>query len=78
MAKKKDDNKGKLLSDSDIRDLVTARLSVMPSDTIISVGSAGDFTKSELIKRVEAGDEVGEKIAQAQMAWLRALKEGLV
>lgn len=69
MADKKD-----LLQDEEIRKLVTARLSVLSADTIISVGSEGSFSRDELIKRVEVGDKVGNKIAQIEMEWLRSFK----
>ncbi len=69
MQKEKD-----LLQDEEIRKLVTARLSVLSADTIISVGSEGSFSRDELIKRVEQGDKVGNKIAQIEMEWLRSFK----
>jgi hypothetical protein len=64
-----------LLRDEEIRKLVTARLSVLSADTIISVGSEGSFSRDELIKRVEEGDKVGNKIAQIEMEWLRSFKQ---
>lgn len=65
-----------LLNDEEIRKLVTARLSVLSADTMISVGSDGSFSRDELIERVEAGDKVGNKIAQIEMEWLRSFKHG--
>lgn len=64
----------KVLSDEEVRKLVLARLSVLSSDTMISLGSEGSFTRDELVKSVEKGDEVGEKLAEIQMEWLRSFK----
>jgi len=63
-----------ILSDEDIRKLVLARLSVLSSDAIVSLGSEGSFTRDELVERVERGDAVGEKLAEIQMAWLQSFK----
>lgn len=64
-----------LLKDEEIRKLVTARLSVLSEDTMISVGSDGSFSRDELIEKVEAGDRIGNKIAQIEMEWLRSFKQ---
>ena len=62
-------------TDEEIRKLVTARLSILSEDTIISVGSDGSFSRDELIKHVETGDKVGAKIAQIEMEWIRSFKQ---
>jgi hypothetical protein len=67
-----------LLSDEEIRKLVVARLKVLSSDILISVGSEGSFSRDELVKKVQEGDRVGEKLAEIQMGWLQSLKEGVV
>lgn len=66
-----------ILGDEEIRKLVTARLSVLSSDTMVSIGSEGSFSRDELIHRVEEGDSIGNKIAQIEMEWLRSFKQGL-
>lgn len=63
-----------ILSDEEVRKLVLARLSVLSSDTMISLGSEGSFTRDEMMERVEAGDAIGEKLAEIQMEWLRSFK----
>lgn len=70
-----DKNTKKILSDEDVRKLVMARLSVLSKDTMISLGSEGSFTRDELIKSVENGDNIGEKLAEIQLEWLRSFKE---
>lgn len=57
-----------------IKDLVIARLEVLPEDTGISIGSAGEFTRDELIERVKQGDEIGQKIVQVELSYLKSLK----
>jgi hypothetical protein len=59
-----------------IRDLVLARLDVMPSNVKVSIGSYGTFSKDDLKGHVEKGDEIGKKVMEVQMAFLRAIKEG--
>ena len=63
------------LRDEDVRKLVTARLSVLSEDTMVSVGSEGSFSRDELIKHVQTGDKVGSKIAEIEMEWLRSFKQ---
>ena len=58
----------------EIKELVIARLEVLPKDTGISIGSSGEFTPEQLIARVKAGDEVGQKIIEVQLNYLKSLK----
>jgi hypothetical protein len=74
MEEKKSSN---VLSDEEVRKLVIARLSVLSKDMIISLGSEGSFTRDQLVESVEAGDSVGEKLAEIQMEWLRSFKGGI-
>lgn len=69
-----DKNTKDILSDKEVRKLVLARLSILSADTMISLGSEGSFTRDEMVERVEAGDVVGEKLAEIQMEWLRSFK----
>jgi len=64
--------------DEEIRELVMARLKILDRNTIISIGSDGKFSPDELITHVEKGDDIGEKISEIQMEWLRAFKEGII
>jgi hypothetical protein len=61
-------------TDKDIQDLVIARLQTLPDDVELSIGSEGDFTKDELIDHVRQGDNVGQKIIELEMSFLRSLK----
>lgn len=75
MDKKKQNKRKESPTDEDIRKLVTARLQVLSSDTIISVGSEGSFSRDDLIKRVEKDDYIGKKIIEVEMEWLRSFKK---
>ena len=61
----------------EIKELVIARLEVMPRDKKISIGSSGDFTRDELIEAVKEGNELGKRIIEVQLEYLRLLKEGV-
>jgi hypothetical protein len=63
--------------DKEIQDLVVARLQTLPEGVEVSIGSEGDFTKDELIDHVQRGDEVGLKIIELEMSFLRSLKSGI-
>ena len=60
----------------DLKDRVIARFDVLSPHKRIHIGSVGEFTKDELIERVRMGDEIGQKIANIELSFLRALKEG--
>ena len=60
----------------DIKELVKARLNVLPSNINISIGSDGAFNKKELLRHIDMEDEIGEKIIQVDMEFLQALKKG--
>ena len=59
----------------EIKDLVIARLSALPSNIVISIGSAGTFSARDLVKKIRADDEVGKKIVEMQLSYLRSLKD---
>jgi hypothetical protein len=59
-----------------IKELVLARISVMPPNLKLSIGSYGAFNKEELIERVKKGDEVGMQIIKIHMNFINALTSG--
>lgn len=59
-----------------LKDLVIERLDIIPPHKEIHIGSAGVFTKDELIDCVRREDEIGQKIVEIEISFLRALKEG--
>jgi hypothetical protein len=64
--------------DEDIKQLVIARLSTMPPNIGIAIGSSGNYSTTELIKLIEADDEVGIEYAESDIELLRALKDGVL
>lgn len=59
-----------------IKLLVKARLSVLPPDSLISIGSYGYFTKNELISHIDKNDTIGQAITEIELEYLRSLKKG--
>lgn len=57
----------------DIINLVIARLDTIPSNVELSVGNEGSFSIDELIERVKKQDEIGKKMIEMQLAYLRSL-----
>ena len=60
------------------KELVIARLEAIPSNKRISIGGQGDFTKDELIEGVKTGSEIGNKIVEIELGFLRAMKQGVI
>lgn len=71
--KEKKDNNNKI--DEEVKKIVIARLEVFPADKKISIGSTGELTKQEMINNVEKGTDIGKKIIEVQLNYLRSLKE---
>ena len=69
--------KSEIISE-DLKDLIIYRLDTFPEDKRISIGSDGEFSKTELIEHVRNGDEIGQKIVELELTFLRALKEGVL
>lgn len=57
----------------DITNLVIARLETIPSNVEISIGGEGSFSVRELIDRVKKQDEIGRKMIEMQLVYLRSL-----
>ncbi|OGM92430.1 hypothetical protein A2333_02520 [Candidatus Wolfebacteria bacterium RIFOXYB2_FULL_49_7] len=72
MEKIQQQNKEEIIA-KEIIDLVVARLETIPSNISISIGGDGSFTVSELIEKVKTGDEIGKKMVEMQLAYLRSL-----
>lgn len=66
------------LISEDLKELVIARLdATIPPDKKISIGSEGEhFAKKDLINHVRLGDEIGKKIVDLELKFLRAMKGG--
>ncbi|MBS3074199.1 hypothetical protein J4447_01960 [Candidatus Pacearchaeota archaeon] len=60
----------------DVKEIVLARLDVMPQNYKLSVGNQGAFTKEQLIKHVKEGDSVGIQVVEMQLSFIKALTTG--
>jgi len=58
--------------------LAEARLSIIPEDAVLSVGSCGEFTRDQILKEIEEDSEVGKKMIEIQIKYLQMLKEGIL
>lgn len=67
-----------MVTEQEIKELVIERLKTLPESTGMSIGSQGDFNKNEMITHVEKGDDIGQKIVDVEMSFLRGLKEGVL
>ncbi len=67
-----------MITEQEIKQLVIERLKTLPEDIGMSIGSQGDFNKNEMISHVEKGDDIGQKIVEVEMSFLRGLKEGIL
>lgn len=70
-------NNKKLDQQDKLKDLVLARMEVIPSNVKISVGSEGQFTKEQIIKEIRENSEIGKKMIEIELTYLRKLKEGI-
>ncbi|MFH1891018.1 MAG: hypothetical protein ABIJ91_05675 [Candidatus Kuenenbacteria bacterium] len=62
--------------DKDIKELVKARLNVLPKNISVSIGKEGTFNRDELIDHVNKEDNIGQKVTQVEMEFLQAIKTG--
>ncbi|HLC62856.1 MAG TPA: hypothetical protein VJJ21_00905 [Candidatus Nanoarchaeia archaeon] len=62
----------------DVKQLVLIRMETLSSHKKISIGSYGEFSKEEIIQHIKDDDEIGKKMIQVEMEFLRALKKGII
>jgi len=63
-------------TDSELKELILARIRIMPPNFKLSVGDRGIFTKDQLMEHVNKGDETGNQIIKMQMSFIKALTSG--
>lgn len=63
--------------DKEIKELVLWRLETsMPTYFKLSMGTKGTFTKEELKKHIQQGDEIGLAFVNMQLNFIKALTTG--
>lgn len=67
--------KGAKITNKEIRRLVIERLRGLSPNKGISIGSDKSYSKDELIKEVEKGTGVGNKIIEVELEFLQSLKD---
>ncbi len=63
-------------NDEYLKELVLARLDVMPQNFKLSIGNEGTFNKQQLMESVKKGDEIGKQVIDMQMNFIKALTSG--
>ena len=76
MGMDKKNNKEKNIQEK-LKELVLVRVEVIPSNVKISVGSEGQFTKEQIINEIKQNSEIGKKMVEIELTYLRKLKEGI-
>lgn len=68
-----------MVSDEEIKKLVIARLQAIPENYRLSIGSVPEpLSRDDMIMHVEKGDEIGKKITEVELRFLKAMKTGLL
>ncbi|PIN91114.1 hypothetical protein COU57_01885 [Candidatus Pacearchaeota archaeon CG10_big_fil_rev_8_21_14_0_10_32_14] len=65
-----------MAKEKEVKELVLARISVMPPNYKLSVGNKGTFTKEEIINHIKERDEIGNQIIGIEMNFIKALTSG--
>jgi hypothetical protein len=60
------------VSQQEIKKLVIARLQTMPPSMNVSLGSMGTFDREQLIEQVKKDTDIGEKIIEVHLNYLRS------
>ena len=64
------------ITDQEIRNLVIERLKSISDESSLMIGGDVKLTKYEMIESVKNNDEIGRKIVDMQMTYLRDLASG--
>ena len=60
------------ISQEEIKKLIIIRLQTMPPTMKVSLGSAGVFDREQLIEEVKNDTEIGKKIIETHLNYLRS------
>jgi len=62
--------------DQDLKNMVIGRLLSIPESMEISVGSFGSFKKDDLIRNIKEETEIGKKMVDIELTYLKDLISG--
>ena len=62
--------------DQNLKNMVIGRLQVIPEGVEISVGNSGSFNKDDLISNIKDETEVGKKMVDIELAYMKDLISG--
>jgi hypothetical protein len=71
-----DDKNQQTKIDDNLKELVEARIDLMPPNYKLSIGNKGTFTKEQLIEHVRSGDEIGMNLIETELSFIKALTNG--
>jgi hypothetical protein len=60
----------------DIKELVLARIDIMPQNFKLAIGDQGTFSKQELIDNIKEGSSVGIQVVQMELNFIKRLTTG--
>lgn len=63
-----------MTTSEDIKKLVIARLETMPANLKMSMGGHEDLDKHKMIEEVEKESDIGKKIIEMHLMYLRSFK----
>ena len=62
--------------DQNLKNMVMGRLQTIPEGVEISVGNSGSFKKDDLIRNIKDETEVGKKMVDIELAYMKDLISG--
>lgn len=72
---RKENSSNKSISEN-VKELVITRIEAAPPHLKLSIGSSGRLTKEDMIEHVKKGDEIGKKIVNSHISFLKAISSG--
>lgn len=64
--------------DEELKRLVIERLKTSSDELNVVIGNTGNFTRDELIKNIEAENEIGKEIVESEFEFIKAMVEGKI
>jgi len=62
------------VSETEVKKIIIERLKTVPDEFKLVIGSHGTFSKEQMIEEVLEDSDVGKKIVEIQLDYLRSLK----